>query len=224
MGKDVLGKTIQVYWQKGQVVGIVKNFSMNSLYSPVVPAIIRLDPKNTRYLFVRTKPGKTKEALAGLEAVCKQFNPGYPFEYSFVDQQFEQAYRSESVMGALANIFAVIALFISCLGLFGLAAYTAEQRTKEIGVRKVLGASVLNIMALLAKGFITLVVIAFVIAAPLAWLFMNNWLQNFAYRVNIEWWMFFIAGLLAVVFAFATVSFQSIKAAVANPVKSLRTE
>lgn len=224
IGKDVVGKMLQVYGNKGRIVGVVKNFSMTSLYSPIVPAILLLDPKNTRYLFVRAAPGKTKEALASLETVCKQFNPGYPFDYSFVDQQFEQAYRSESVMGTLANIFAIIALFISCLGLFGLAAYTAEQRTREIGVRKVLGASVLNIAVLLSKGFITLVAIAFVIAAPLAWLLMHNWLQDFVYRINIEWWMFLVAGLLAIAFALATISFQSIRAAMANPVKSLRTE
>ncbi|MVM34011.1 FtsX-like permease family protein [Spirosoma sp. HMF4905] len=224
MGKDVLGKRIEVYGKQGQVVGIVKNFSMTSLYSPTVPAIIPLAPTSTRYLFVRTEPGKTKEALTSLAKVCQDFNPGYPFDYSFVDQEFEQAYRTESVMGTLANLFALIALFISCLGLFGLAAFTAEQRTKEIGVRKVLGASVTNIVGLLSKGFLKPVLVAIGLASPIAWWAMNQWLQDFAYRITIEWWVFVLAGLVAVGIAVLTVSFQSIKAALVNPVKSLRSE
>ena len=162
--------------------------------------------------------------LGFIEKTFKKYSPAYPFEYSFLDEVFAKEYRTETVIGKLSLIFTTIALLISCLGLFGLAAYSAVKRTKEIGVRKVLGASVLNIMALLSKDFIKLVVIAFVIAAPVAYFIMNRWLQDYAYRINISWWIFMGSGLLAVVIALATISMQAIKAAIANPVKSLRTE
>ncbi|MGH7492122.1 MAG: ABC transporter permease [bacterium] len=224
MGGDVLGKPLEVYGQKGQIVGVVKNFSMNSLYAPIEPAVIRFDPKWTQYLFVRTEPGRTQEALAGLEAVNKRFNPGYPFAYTFLDQEFEQTYRSEAVMGTLANIFAIIALFISCLGLFGLAAFSTEQRTKEVGVRKVLGASMSTIVTLLSKDFVKLVLWANLIAWPVAWFAIHRWLQNFAYRIDIGWWVFALSGGLAMLIAMLTVSTQAIKAALANPVETLRYE
>lgn len=224
MGGDVVGKIIKVYGEPGPIVGIVKNFSMNSLYSVIEPAIIRFHPEWAGYLYVRTEPGQTREALAGFEAVYKKFNPGYPIEYTFLDQDFERTYRSETVMGTLANIFAVIALLISCLGLFGLTSFTVEQRTKELGVRKVLGASVTGIVVMLSSDFLKLVVIGFVVATPITWYALTQWLENFSDRIDIGAGLFLLAGLSAILIALATVSWQSIRAAIANPVDCLRNE
>jgi putative ABC transport system permease protein len=150
--------------------------------------------------------------------------PGRPFRYRFMDESFNNMYNNEQRVGKIAFTFAVLAIIIACLGLFGLATYMAEQRTKEIGIRKVLGASVQGIVQLLSIDFLKLVAISFVFAAPAAWYFMNRWLQDFAYRINISWWVFAVAGVLAIVIALVTVSYQAIKAALANPVQSLRTE
>ncbi|HEY0109098.1 MAG TPA: FtsX-like permease family protein, partial [Fibrella sp.] len=162
--------------------------------------------------------------LRQIEAKWKQFAPGQPFSYSFLQDSFDQMYRAEQRVGTVVLLFSVLAILIACLGLFGLAAFMAEQRTKEIGVRKVLGASVPNIVGLLSKDFLKLVVIAIIIASPLAWYAMNSWLKDFAYKIDIEWWVFALAGTLAVAIALLTVSFQSIKAALMNPVNSLRSE
>lgn len=222
--QDLVGTIISVYGEKGPIVGVVKNFSMNSLYSPIEPVVIRFDLAWSHNIYIRTKRGATEEALAGLETIYKKVNPGYPLKYTFLDQQFEQTYRSEQVMGKLANIFAVIALFISCLGLFGLTSFTVEQRTKELGVRKVLGASVAGIVVMLSKDFLRLVVVGFVIAVPFTYYAMDQWLENFADRVDIGAGVYLLAGLSAIVIALATVSWQSIRAAVANPVDCLRSE
>ena len=171
------------------------------------------------------KPQKdVSKALSAIESVMKKNNPAYPFEYKFVDEQFNNMFTNETLMSNLSVVFAVLAIIISCLGLFGLAAYTAEQRLKEIGIRKVLGASVAGLAGLLSKDFLQLVGIACLIAFPVAWWMMHNWLQGYEYRIQISWWIFFAAGLLAIIIALGTVSFQSIKAALANPVKSLRSE
>ncbi|MEO8415728.1 MAG: FtsX-like permease family protein, partial [Ginsengibacter sp.] len=176
-------------------------------------------------MYVRTKANSGAEsALAKIGAVMKKDNPAYPFEYKFVDDQFNAQFLSETLISKLSRVFASLAIIISCLGLFGLAAYMAERRTKEIGVRKVLGASVANITTLLSRDFLKLVVISFVIASPVAWWAMGKWLQTYSYRIKIEWWVFAGTGLLCIVIAIATVSYQAIKAAIANPVKSLRTE
>jgi len=164
------------------------------------------------------------KALAKIESVIKTNAPGYPFEYRFLDQEFDNLFKSEAMIGKLSRLFALLTILISCLGLFGLAAYTAERRTKEIGIRKVLGASVSNVVALMSRDFLRLVAVASLIAFPIAWWMMSKFLEGYAYRVTIQWWMFGIAGLLAVVIALFTVSFQAVKAAIANPVKSLRTE
>ena len=176
------------------------------------------------YLVARTTGNNVKQSLAGLESTWKKLNPNEPFEYSFLDQDFQKNYEAEDRQASLINYFTIVAIIISCLGLFGLATFTAEQRTKEIGIRKVLGASVYGVVGLLSKDFLKLVVVAVLIASPLAWYGMNKWLQNFAYQTNIGWPVFAITTLLAVFIAFATISFQAIKAAIANPVKSLRTE
>ncbi|HEX6224335.1 MAG TPA: ABC transporter permease [Chryseolinea sp.] len=224
IGGDVVGKTLNVYGDDGPIVGVVKNFSMNSLYSPIEPVVIRLQLNAARNLYVRTKAGETTQALKSLTTVLQKFNPGYPFTYTFLDQQFEMRYRSEEVTSHLVNIFAVIALFISCLGLFGLTSFTVEQRTKELGVRRVLGASVAGIVILLSKDFLKLVFIGFFIATPVTWYVTTRWLENFSDRIELGASVFLLAGLAAVLIALATVSWQSIKAAIANPVDCLKNE
>jgi putative ABC transport system permease protein len=165
-----------------------------------------------------------KGLIGKIEILWKQMSPTMPFHYNFLDESFNEMYTSEQRVGKIAIIFSTLAIFIACLGLFGLATFIAEQRTREIGIRKVLGASVQGIVGLLSKDFVKLVVISFVIAAPVSWWAMNHWLNNFVYRIPLEWWIIALAGLIALVIALGTVSFQAIKSAIANPVKSLKTE
>jgi putative ABC transport system permease protein len=222
--EDLIGKEISVYGDKGPIVGVVKDFSMNSLYSPIEPVVIRLYLPWATNLYVRTKQGQTQQAMESLTNVYQKFNSDYPLKYTFVDEQFEVHYRSEQVTAKLVNMFAVIALFISCLGLFGLTSFTVEQRTKELGIRRVLGASVVGIVVMLSKDFMKLVFIGFVIATPVTWYFTTQWLNNFADRIEVGVWVFVLAGLGAVLIALVTVSWQSIKAALSNPVNSLKNE
>ena len=189
-----------------------------------MPVIFRLRPENTSILFVRIAAGQTSEALAGFEQIYKKFNPEYPFEYRFLDDQFEDAYRSEIVIGGLANVFAFVAILIACLGLFGLASFTAEQRTREIGIRKVLGASVSSVVALLSREFLMLVGGAFLVAAPIAYYVMNGWLDEFTFHTELGVGVLATAGASAILIAWMTVSYQAIRAAAANPVTSLRSE
>ena len=227
--KDPVGKELTMWGDKGMIVGLMKDYHHNSLHVPIEPLILRLHKMSWggNYwgnVIVRTEKGKTKQAIASMEKLYKQFNPGFPFKYYFTDDEIANRYKAEYTVSKLSRYFAFLAIFISCLGLFGLVTFTAEQRTKEIGIRKVLGASVTGIVGMLSKDFLTLVVIAAVIAFPVAWLAMHRWLNDFAYRVNIGWWVFVMAGVIALLIALLTISFQSIKAAIANPVKSLRTE
>ncbi|CCH52462.1 protein of unknown function DUF214 [Fibrisoma limi BUZ 3] len=222
--KNPLGMEIMFSRGKGRIIGIMNDFHISSLHEPIRPLVLTYYPKWTNDFLIKTAPGKTAEALQVVEQTAHRLNPSYPFTYHFLDEAYEKLYRSETLVNTLTNYFGLLAILISCLGLFGLAAFTAEQRTKEIGIRKVLGASVPNVIALLSKDFLKLVLIAIVIATPLAWYAMSQWLQNFTYRINIEWWMFAVAGLLAVGIALMTVSSQAIKAALMNPVKSLRSE
>lgn len=225
-----VGQEMTMWTKKGKIIGLMKDFHFNSLHNAIEPLILRLQrgmSDTTDYwgtVLVRTQAGQTKEAVTSLEASFKKFNPHFPLKYSFTDQEFANLYKAENTVSKLSSYFAFLAIFISCLGLFGLAAFMAEQRTKEIGVRKVLGATVADIVLLLSKDFLALVVIAILIASPIGWWAMNKWLQNFAYRIDIEWWIFALAGLLALGIALLTISFQSIKAALTNPVKSLRSE
>ncbi|MFD2571038.1 ABC transporter permease [Spirosoma soli] len=222
---DPLGKPLTQWDRPGTIIGVVNDFHYGSLHKPIEPLVIRLGklyPYET--ILIRTQPGQTKTALASLENVYQKFNPKIPFSYQFADSEYQKLYKSEMIIGTLANVFAGLAILIASLGLFGLAAFMAEQRTKEIGVRKVLGASVTSVVTLLSKDFLKLVLIAIVLATPLAWYAAQQWLQNFEYRIELAWWMFGLAGLVAVVIALLTVSFQSVKAALMNPVKSLRTE
>lgn len=223
--QNPIGQPLTMWGKSGKIIGVLDDFHFQSLHESIQPLIVRLSPEvSGKSILVRTQPGQTKQALASLESFSKAFNPKVPFAYKFVDEEYQKLYRSETVVGSLTNYFAFLAIFISCLGLFGLSAFTAEQRTKEIGVRKVLGASVGSIVGLLSQDFLKLVLLAIVIASPLAWYAMNQWLHSYAYKTELSWWMFALAGLLAIVIAFVTISFQSIKAALTNPVRSLRSE
>ncbi|HZI54413.1 MAG TPA: ABC transporter permease [Chitinophagaceae bacterium] len=207
------------------IAGVVKDFVFNDMYRQPEPLILFCDTSNVSRLLIRLKANQdVSKAIAKVESVIKSGEPGYPFEYKFMDAEFDNLFKSEALVGQLSRVFAFLAILISCLGLFGLAAYTAERRTKEIGIRKVLGATISNVIGLLSKDFLRLVAIASVVAFPLAWWMMHKFLQGFAYRINIPWWVFAVAGVLAVAIALFTVSFQAVKAAIANPVKSLRTE
>ncbi|HTQ65354.1 MAG TPA: ABC transporter permease [Puia sp.] len=214
------------FWRKpGKIIGVMKDFHFASVHTPINPLILHFGENDDwGQALVRIEPGKTKQALASLEKISKELNPKFPFTYKFSDEEYAKLYNSEQVVDKLANYFAFLAIFISCLGLLGLVMFTAEQRTKEFGIRKVLGASPFSLFNLLSKEFILLVLVAMIIASPLAWLAMNNWLNDFIYHINISWWMFVVAGVLAIVIALLTVSVQAIKAAIANPVKSLRME
>jgi putative ABC transport system permease protein len=205
------------------IIGVVKNFNFETLHQNVGPLAFKLGGGFGFGAF-KVNTSNIQNLVAQIQAKWKTLAPGLPFSYNFLNESFDKMYRAEQRVGKIALIFSVLAIFIACLGLFGLATFIAEQRTKEIGIRKVLGASVQGIVQMLSKDFVRLVIIAFVFAAPLAWWAMNNWLQDFAYRVSIEWWVFAAAGFGALLIALLTISFQAIRAATANPVKSLRTE
>jgi ABC-type antimicrobial peptide transport system permease subunit len=229
--KDPVGKELTMWGDKGTIIGLMKDYHHNSLHVPIEPLILRLykpswigDGGLWGNIIIRTEKGKTRQAIAGMEKIFKQFNPGFPFRYYFTDDEIAKNYKAEYTVSKLSRYFAFLAIFISCLGLFGLVTFTAEQKTKEIGIRKVLGASVTGIVQMLSREFLKLILLAAVIAFPVAWWAMHRWLNDFAYRVDIGWWIFIIAGVAAILIALITISFQSIKAALANPVKSLRTE
>ena len=230
--KDAIGQRIQYPGGNNEwytVIGIAKDFNVQSLQTAMSPfALFHTSSKSydmgTSYMMVRMKPGDISNTLSKIESKWKTFVSGEPFDYNFLDASFEALYRSEQRMGNIFGIFTGLSLFIACLGLFGLSAYIAERRIKEIGVRKVLGASVPSVVTLLSKDFLKLTLIAAFIAFPIAWWWMNKWLEDFAYRININWTVFLVAGLCTLLIALLTVSFQAIKAAIANPVKSLRTE
>jgi predicted permease len=223
--KNIVGSMLTLHGTNATIVGVVNDFIYNDMYTPPAPLMMYADTSNTNVMTLRFKPGTNlTAALPAVEKVVKTYNPGYPFEYFFVDAEFDKIFKTETLIGKLAGVFSVLAIFISCLGLFGLAAYTAERRTKEIGIRKVLGASTQGLATLLSKDFLLLVAISCLIAFPLAWWAMKNWLQTFSYRIDIHWTVFVFSGFLALMIAVLTVSFQAIKASIANPVTSLRTE
>ncbi len=223
--KDPVGKWISAWQKKGHIIGVLKDYHVSSLREPIKPLIV--DVKEYEYfgvIMVRLEPGKTTEGLASMESLCREINPNYPFVFQFMDQEYDKLYRSEQVITRITNTFAALGILISCLGLLGLAMFTAEQRTREIGIRKVLGATVGNIVNLLSKEFAVLVVISFLIAAPVAGYFMNRWLQGFAYRIDLSWWIFATAGMMALALAWLVIATQAFQSAVVNPVKSLRSE
>jgi putative ABC transport system permease protein len=218
---DPIGKKIA---DRFTITGVIKDFNFRSLHSGIEPLALFRNPGGYSYLAVKIKAGNIPGTIQYLEEVTKKFAPDFPFEYHFLDEDFEKMYRSEIRMGELFFYFAMLAILISCLGLFALAAFAAEQRTKEIGIRKVVGASVSGLFILLSKEFSKWVLFANIFAWPIAYYFMDKWLQNFAYRINIGIWTFLLAGALALVIALVTVSYQTIRSAFANPVESLRYE
>ena len=224
--KEPLGKTVKDNGISWHIIGVIKDFIITSPYEPIRPMLI-MGAKSNWFQTVLIKLNDKQpvaQNLKAAETIFKKYNPEYPFNYKFVDEEYAKKFENEQRQGTLAALFAGLTIFISCLGLFGLATYMAENRIKEIGVRKVLGASVTGITALLSKDFLKLVIVSFIIAAPLSWWAMYKWLQDYSYRVSIQWWVFALACLISVMIALLTISYQSIKAAVANPVKSLRTE
>jgi ABC-type antimicrobial peptide transport system permease subunit len=233
MGKgSALGKKIMA--QRGEapnnevsatVVGVVKDFVYGNMYRKSDPVIFFYYPKNANNIYVRTKPGYTaQQVISKFAEVVNRHNPAYPFEYEFVSDQFNNLFSGETLVSKLSRIFAILAIFICCLGLFGLAAHTAEQRFKEIGIRKVLGASSVRVVRLLSYDFLKLVLFSCIIAFPAALWAMNSWLEQYAYRIKIGPLVFLFAGAIAMIIAFITISFQTIRAAAANPVNTLRTE
>jgi putative ABC transport system permease protein len=221
--KNAVGKSLSFGSVKGTIIGVVKDFNFKPVQQSIEPLILRQN-KYGGYIFVRTNPGNTETTIRTLEKICRQLNPAYPFDYSFLDQDLANLYKGEQRIGGLFNVFAILAIFISCLGLYGLSAFIAEQRTKEIGVRKVLGASIFSIVYLLSTNFTRVILIAIVIAIPISWYAVHQWLQGFAYHIEIGWGIFAIGAFAALFIAWCTVSYESVKSAVTNPVNSLRSE
>jgi len=210
--------------KRGKVIGVVKDFHYKSLHEKVSTAVLQIYPPVLSKFAVKVKAADLPNTLSFIKSTWNKFSPDFPLDYKFLDENFAAMYQSEDKLSTLLWIFTVMAIFVGCMGLFGLAAFSAEQRTKEIGIRKVLGASVANIVGMLSRNFLKPVFIASVLAFPIAWWAMNGWLEDFPYRVTISWWVFAVAGVAALLIALITVSFQAIKAATSNPVTSLRSE
>ncbi|WP_207515838.1 ABC transporter permease [Longitalea luteola] len=222
--KDPVGKPFTFYQTKGTIAGIVQDFHFKDMHQKIGPCALFWKPEWVGQLHVRATQGHTTEAIAAVKRLWQKYNPEFPFEYNFLDDAYDKMYAADQRISTLFKVFAFIAIFISCLGLFGLMMYTAQLKTREIGIRKVLGASVSSVTALLAKDFVYLVLLAVLIASPIGWYFMNRWLQDFAYRTAFSWWIFPVAGIAVLFSAALTISLQAIKTALANPIKSLRTE
>lgn len=221
--KNPIGKVVKVWGREREIIGVVNNFHLESLHESIKPCIIQLEPRVSN-IMTKIQAGREKETIAALQVVYKQHCPGLPFEYEFLDQDFDRIYASEQRVGSLSKYFAGIAILISCLGLFGLTSYIAEQRTKEIGIRKVLGASAMKVLTLLCKDFIYLILIAFIVAIPIAWYLLNIWLTNFAYSIDMQWWTLVITCLLVFLISALTIGYTTMKAVKMNPVDSLRNE
>ncbi|MEL7006039.1 MAG: FtsX-like permease family protein, partial [Bacteroidota bacterium] len=206
-----------------EVIGVVKDFHMFSMHLTIQPLIIAFRNDYFNYASLKLKPENLPETISLIEKTVNEYS-SYPFEYQFMDAEFDRMYKSDIKLGKIFGFFTVLSIIVASLGLFGLAAFTAKQRTKEIGIRKVLGASVKAIVALIAKDFVKMVVIGFLLALPLAWYINDLWLQDYAYRIELQWWIFGVAGIIAIVLSIFTISSQSLKASMANPVDSLRNE
>lgn len=218
-----VGKPLTLWGNTGKIVGVIKDFNFKPVQQAIEPLVMHYNKKGG-FVVVRTLPGKTNATVQALSKISQQLNPAYPFKFDFLDQDLSKLYKGEQQMGNIFNLFAALGIFISCLGLYGLSAFMAEQRTKEIGVRKVLGASVTELVFLLSSGITKLIIVAIIIAIPVSWYAVNGWLAGFAYHINVGWTVFFIAALAALSIAWLTVSYESVKAAIVNPIKSLRTE
>ncbi len=223
--ENPIGQPLSFWGNPGTIVGVVKDFHFGSLKESIFPMIIRSEGYSEfNIAFIKYKQGNEKRTLAALESLHKNINPDFPFEYQFVDQEYNKLYKSESIFYKLSTYFSFLAILISCLGLFGLVIFTAESKIKEIGVRKVLGASVFNITSLITRDFLKLILIGVAIGTPISWYFMTKWLADYEYRINMPWWAFGITAVLIIGISLLTVSFESIKAAIANPIRSLRNE
>ena len=222
--KDPIGKTVYHWSGNKEIIGVIKNFHFESLHEIVKPLLFRMRPEHTTKFMVKIETGKEKETIEMLQDFYKTYNPGYTFDFKLLDEDYQAQYSAEKRVETLSKYFAGLAIIISCLGLFGLAAFTSEKRTKEMGIRKALGANTNGLVFLLSKDFMYLILVSILIASPVAWYITKNWLQDFAYRIDLSWWMFVIPGGMALLIALLTVSYQTIKAATANPVKSLRYE
>ena len=223
--EEAIGKRFQYGGRKGQLIGVFNDFHFESMHQRILPLVLFIPRSAGNYGRLSIKvSGSIPAAIAHVESTWKKFLPEIPFDYTFLDDNFARLYQSEQRQESIFTLFSFIAIFIACLGLFGLSAFAISQRVKEIGIRKVLGADVSTIVTLLSKDFLKLVIIAAVLAFPVAWYAMHKWLEDFAYRIAIPWWIFPAAGIIAAIVAFSTISFQAIKAATANPVKNLRTE
>jgi len=222
--QDAVGRDFNQWGREGKIIGVMKDFHFKSLQEEIKPLSMRIEPNGCSLISIKVSGNNLPGTISAIESKWNTLIPARPFSYFFLDEYFNEQYKSEQRFGKLFLNFAILAIIISCLGLLGLASYSTMQRTREIGIRKVLGASVTNIVNLLSKDFLRLVGIAVIIASPIAYFSMHKWLQDFAYRIPISWWIFVIAAVTATLIAILTVSFQAIKAAVSNPVKSLRTE
>ncbi len=223
--KNPVGETIKWDGIPFTIIGVIKDMVIESPYAPIRPTLYHLSKDIGNVLTVRLNPkASAAESLRKIESVFKTYNPSQPFEYRFIDEEYARKFENEQRSGKLASFFAFLAIFISCLGLFGMASFVAEQRTKEIGVRKVLGASVFNLWKLLSKEFVLMILLSCALAIPVAYYFLGQWLLNYEYRTGISWWILAVSAAGALIITLLTVSFQAIKAAIANPVKSLRTE
>jgi putative ABC transport system permease protein len=222
--KNPVGKQIKFWRGTGNIIGVLKDFHIASLHTPIKPMILCLQPENTSFMMIRLRPGQTKDAIAAIGKITKEINPSFPFVYHFADEAYEQMYKSEMQVNVLAKYFGLLAMVISCLGLFGMIAFNAERRTKEIGIRKVLGSSITGIVKLLSLESLKIIVVAMAIAFPLAYSAIHQWLASFAYQSSGGIWIFLITAFMMLVITCLTISFQAIKAALANPVKSLRSE
>ncbi|MEJ1238092.1 ABC transporter permease [Chryseolinea sp. T2] len=220
---DPTGRELTLWGTTGTIAGVVKDFHMSSLYDPIAPLIVRYDPKDTYTAFVRVN-GNLHTIIAEIERITKDINPAFPFRYDFLDEDFARQYKSEQSVSSLVNIFAGVSIFIACLGLLGLSSFSADQRAKEIGIRKVHGASISALVLLLSKQYATLMVLAFIVATPLSWLYMNRWLGDFSYHIDMSIILFIVAGLVTFIIGALTIGYKSYAAAAANPMKTLNEE
>jgi putative ABC transport system permease protein len=221
---DVAGQELTFWEQKGKIVGVVKNFNFGSLHNPIEPLIMYIQPKWLQVVLIRAKPGETEAALRESEKLWKEYAPGYPFKYSFLNADWEEYYKAEGQRGKIFNTLAVLSILISCLGLFGLSAFSAERRTKELGIRKVLGASVPGLVQMMNKEFASLVLISACIGCPAGWYLMSEWLNHYAYHVEVGYITLIVAAFVCLAIAVITVSYHSIRVAATDPAKSLRYE
>ncbi|MEJ2614939.1 MAG: hypothetical protein P8Z35_08275, partial [Ignavibacteriaceae bacterium] len=222
--KSAIGMKLTLFHKTGPIIGVIKNFHYHNMKTKIEPIALFIWPYFNKYILIKLQPENKKESLEFIKKTWEKFSPDYPFEYSFVSNECSSLYQHEDRMGKILTGFTILAILIACLGLWGLTSFIIERRTKEVGIRKVLGASVLKIIILLSKEFLNLVIIANIIAWPIAYYFINNWLHDFAYRINISWWMFVLAGGIVLAIALITLNLQAIKAAKANPVESLKYE